>query len=201
MVKGRDKKGRMFLIDGNNDPENPSGIIPMEGGGIFKMRPREVWSNWLLCATLTYAYGQEFVFQETEDGDGIILNTVTKKWFPAEHVSAMEYGKGEKIPTGNDRVFWALDKKNQKEIKNPGYSNGKVLVIFMDGAEKWTPNQVGRDIHGKHKFKHIYCVALISVHGDGACSYSVVSFEQKNSPCFEVYLNKDFTAWSVTQVQ
>ena len=200
MVKGRDKKGRLFLIDGNNS-DGPTGIIGINNGDIFKMRYREVWANWLLCAALSFANQQDFSFQENEDGDGVILNRSTGKWFTVEHVSAMTYDKGERLPEGNDRIIWALNKKVKKDEKHPGYADGKVLVIFVDGCKNWVPNQVGRAIDGKHKFKHVYCVALIDVHSDGSCSYSVTSFEKKHSPCFRVQINKDFTDWKVIQDQ
>jgi len=117
MVKGADQKGRLFLIDGNNLPGKPSGIIEVDNDTSFNMRYREAWANWLLCVVLSFAHKQEFTFQEDKNGDGIILNRVTKNWFPVEHVSAMTYGKGEELPEGESRVLWAINKKIEKDKK------------------------------------------------------------------------------------
>lgn len=197
-IKGKDLKGRLFLIDGNNSPRK-SGVIPVTNGTVFRMRCREAWANWLFCAVLCHAEGKDYTFQDDE-GDGIIVNRTDNFWFPVEHVSAMDYTKGEKLPKGEDRVIWAINKKIEKSKKYADYSRGKTLIVFMDGAEKWYPNRVGRTIAGTHTFARVYCIALTS-SPEVTYRYSVSDLRPEHSPTFIVEINKDFTDWKVTQIQ
>lgn len=199
MVKSADSKGRLFLIDGHNKGE-PAGVIPIAGGGFFKMRYREAWGNWLLCALLSHVHNQDVTFQEDEEGDGIIVNRTTGRWFPVEHVSGMTYGKGEELPKNEERVLSAINKKIEKDKKNPGYANGKTLVVFIDGAELWFPNKVGRAIEGTHNFSNMYCIGLTSSE-ENPYIYSVSELHAIHSPTFLIEINKDFTGWEISQVQ
>ncbi len=199
IVKGKDSKGRLFLIDGNNSRSN-TGVIPVKDGGIFKMRYREAWANWLFCAVLNFIEKQDYTFQEDENGDGIILNRNTKKWFPVEHVSAMDYPKGGNLPKGEARIIWAVNKKIEKDNKHPGYSKGKTLIVFLDGAGTWYPNRVGRAIAGTHNFARAYCIGLTSSK-EVVYRYSVTEFRKDYSPTYLIEIDEAFTSWNITQMQ
>lgn len=199
MFKGADKKGRLFLIDGNNSP-GEAGVIPVAGGGTFRMRYREVCGNWLLCAVLSFALGEDYTFQDDPEGDGVLVNRTTSTGFLVEHVSAMDYPKGRTLPVGDDRAIWAVQKKIQKSKKNSGYAEGKILLVFMDGAGKWWPNKVGRAIAETHDFLHVFCVALLNAEG-GIYKYSVSQLVKDHSPTFVVEINQGFTDYKVYQVQ
>ena len=82
----------------------------------------------------------------------------------------------------------------------PEYANGKCLVVFVDGAEKWYPNRVGRRMDGQHNFNAIYCVGLL-IGNDSGYLYSVSRFNKKHSPTWKVRINSDFTSWKVSQIQ
>jgi hypothetical protein len=199
MVKGRDKKGRLFLIDGNNNP-GKTGVIPIIDGTEFKMRYREAWANWLFCAVLNFVSEGDFTFQEDGSGDGIIVNRKNGHWFLVEHVSAMTYDKGQQLPKGEARVLWAINKKIEKDRKNPGYADRKTLIVFLDGAEKWYPNRVGRAIAGTHNFSAVYCIGLWSSESN-MYRYTVSDLRPHHSPTYSVEINDDFTDWTVSQLQ
>lgn len=199
IVKDTDSKGRYFLIDGNN-LNKKSDTIGIDGGGTFNMRYREAWGNWLLCATLSFAHNQEHVFQDDTTADGAILNKVSGRWFPVEHVSALTNVNGQELPKGEARILWAINKKIEKSQKNPGYAKGKSLLVFFDGAEKWYPNKVGRAINGTHEFETVYAIGLISTENN-EYQYSVTQFSKDHSPSFTVTINKHFTSWTVVQNQ
>lgn len=198
MVKGTDRKGRLFLINGNNSLKK-SDTIEVDNGDSFRMRRIEAWGNWLLCVVFIYAHKQDYTFQDDGIGDGIILNKTTGRWFQVEHVSAMDYRKGEDIPKGDDRLLWAINKKIEKTKKNPNYAKDKSLVVFFDGAEEWHPNKVGRYIDGKHEFACVYGIGLISIEND-EYTYSVTEFNKTHSPTFIVKINQNFTDWNVMQI-
>ena len=103
------------------------------------MRKIEAWGNWLLCVVMMYAHGQDYTFQDTEDGDGIILNKVTKRWFPVEHVSAMTNEKGENLPKGEDRVLWAINKKIEKAKKKHSGWIRSGMAVRVAPKKDWKP--------------------------------------------------------------
>lgn len=169
----------------------------------FDMLPREAWANWLLCATLSRIYGDEYTFQEEDNGDGVIFRRSDKKWFSTEHVAAMDFPQGTKLSLNEDRALWAINHKIKKdeEYTNQGkeYAKGKTLVVFMDGAQRWFPNKVGRQI-SKNNFTRIFCIALISGDASGY-KYSISEFNPTHSPTYEIHVNSDFTDWKVIQIQ
>lgn len=199
MVKGKDLKGRLFLIDGNNSP-SMAGVIPVTDGTVFRMRYREAWANLLFCAILGFTEGQDYTFQDDDTGDGIIVNRTKNFWFPVEHVSAMDYPKGKELPKHEDRVIGAINLKIEKDLKNPGYAKGKSLIVFLDGAEEWYPNRVGRAIAGKHNFSRVYCIGLTSSK-DVIYRYSISDLRPDHSPTWIIEINDDFTDWELFRVQ
>lgn len=200
MVTGRDRKGRLFLHDGNNN-SHLSGVIPVTDGTVFRMRYREAWANLIFCAVLSFVENQDYIFQDDDSGDGLVINRTNGLRFLVEHVSAMDFPNApQKLPTGEERVMWAVNKKIEKEKKNPGYSKNKTLIIFLDGAETWYPNRVGRAIAGTHGFSRVYCIGLMS-SPEVVYRYSVSLLRPDHSPTYIIEINNDFTDWSITQVQ
>ncbi len=199
ILKTRDSKGRHFLIDGNNSPQQ-AGVIPLTDGTVFKMRYREAWANLLFCFVLNFIEKQDYTFQEDAQGDGIIVNRNTENWFLVEHVSAMDYPKGKILPKGEERVIWAINKKIEKDQKKAGYAKDKTLIVFLDGAEKWYPNRVGRGVAGKHNFARVYCIGLCSSK-EVEYRYSVSDLRAAHSPTYIVEIHDDFNNCDIYQVQ
>jgi hypothetical protein len=198
-IKNNDSKGRHFLIDGNNNPQ-AAGVMPVTDGTVFRMRYREAWANLLFCAVLSHVEGQDYTFQDDDTGDGLIVNRTANYWFPVEHVSAMDYQKGPVLPKGEERAIWAINHKIEKDKKNPGYAKGKTLIVFLDGAELWYPNRVGRAIAGTHNFSRVYCIGLTS-SPEAKYRYSVSWLQPVHSPTHLIEINDDFTDWKITRAQ
>src|SRR3990167_9836397 len=57
----------------------------------FSLRPREAWSNWLICAVLRKMHGREITFMEDDAGDGFIVDKDLKLAFQTEHVRSEEH--------------------------------------------------------------------------------------------------------------
>lgn len=164
----------------------------------FKMRPREAWPNWLLCVVLREAKVKNITFAEDDQGDGVLIDLDTGFWIRMEHVAAMDFPSTEALPKGEDRVLHAI---NHKIAKGQDYAQNKHLVVFLDGAEIWYPNKVGRAIAGKHAFTSVYCVGLIKGDDENGYAYSVTQFFDKHSPTYIVQIDPDFTNWTIKQVQ
>ena len=197
MVKSGDSKGRLWLIDGNNSKQKPLGILVTDGR-MFKMRPREAWGNWLLCAVLSHIHNVDFSFQDSE-ADGIIFNRKTKVGYIMEHVCAMDFKNGPKLPTGEARVLWAINKKLEKCKKIPGYAKGKNLIVFIDGANLVYPNNVSRLIP-KNDFGSIYGIIFLEASEKGY-SYGITCFVEGICPMYRIDINSDFTDWKVSKIQ
>lgn len=194
-VTGADKNGRLWLHGGNNEQKKLD-TIKVEGGTTFGLRVREAWANWLYCVVLQYVHGQEITFSDDETTDGFIINKTTKEFIVTEHVAAMDFPTS-KLPKGEDRIIQAIEHKVKKDEE---YAKGKHLIVFMDGAGLWYPNKVGRRISGKHNFETVTCIGLLTGDETGY-RYGVTQFYANHSPCWEVYINADFTDWSVKQIQ
>lgn len=196
IVTGADNRGRLWLHGGNNSEKKIDGILVKGGGKTFNLRYREAWANWLICVVLRHVHGDNITFTDDEDGDGNIYNKTNEEYIITEHVAAMDF-PGKKLPKGEDRVIQAIEHKIKKGEK---YAAGKHLIVFMDGADLWYPNKVGRQIAGKHNFQTIFCVALIT-GGTSGYKYGVTQFFSDHSPCWEVSINADFTDWEVIKIQ
>jgi hypothetical protein len=163
----------------------------------FSLRPREAWANWLLCAVLRKLHGDRITFAEDEQGDGIIIDKDSKQWIQTEHISALEIPKGKIWPKGEARIIEAI---NQKIAKGIEYTRGKTLIVFFDGAGKFYRNKVRDAIRGKHNFRRIYGIGLLSSDEHGYV-YAVTEFFDNFSITFKVKINSDFTDWEVEQIK
>ena len=130
-VTRADKKGRLWLHNGNNEKRKMD-AIKVKDGTLFKLRPREAWANWLICVVLQHITGDEITFSDSEHGDGYIWNKTKGEVIITEHVAAMDF-PNTTIPTGEERVIWAIEKKIKKgkcchqktKIFCPTHSNEK----------------------------------------------------------------------------
>ena len=111
-VTRADKKGRLWLHNGNNEKRKMD-AIKVKDGTLFKLRPREAWANWLICVVLQHITGDEITFSDSEHGDGYIWNKTKGEVIITEHVAAMDF-PNTTIPTGEERVIWAIEKKIKK---------------------------------------------------------------------------------------
>jgi len=166
------------------------------GGEIqnFKLRPREAWANWLLCAVFQEIHGEDITFAEDADSDGIILRKKTGQQMIMEHVSALEAPFRKDMPTGEARIIEAIDLKIKKGAQ---YAKGTSLVVFFDGAGSWRRDKVREAINGRHNFDTVFLIGLLS-SGEEGYAYSVTQLGEANSISFKVEINHDFTDWNVT---
>lgn len=163
----------------------------------FNLLPREAWANWLLCAVLRDYFQRDITFMEHEGYDGVIFDRDTGMWFLTEHVSALQVPTKEASIKGEARIINAIEKKIKR---GTDYAKEKRLIVFIEDAEVWYPNKVGRHIDGKHSFDAVYCIGLVSVDHT-AYVYSVTQFNAVHSPTWEVKINSDFIDYSVRQLQ
>lgn len=164
----------------------------------FNMLVREAWANWLLCVVLRHVEGRDFTFMEDDGGDGIICDKGTGFRFSAEHVCALDFPGNAKQPPKNEaRAISAIEHKAKR---GESHAKGKTLVVFLDGAEIWYPNRVGRVVAGRHNFNEIYCVGLLLIDEQGY-SYSISKLHKDHSPTWRVQINLNFTDWKVTSLQ
>jgi hypothetical protein len=164
----------------------------------FSLRPREAWANWLICAVLRKLQGDDITFAEDTAGDGFLVDGKKGMAIPTEHVSALENSKN-KQPKGEDRIIEAIYKKIKR---GPKYAEGKILVVFFDGAGEFFRNKIRESIKGKHNFVSIFCVGLLTIDTNGY-SYIITEFKEEygdKSISFKVQLNPDFTDWEISQI-
>lgn len=165
----------------------------------FSLRPREAWGNWLLCAVLQKVQNtKDITFGEgTENDDGIILDEKTGGTVITEHVSAMEVPSGKPIPKGEARIINAI---NLKIKRGAEYAKDKFLIVFFDGAETWYRNKIRESINGKHNFKRIFLIGLMTIDKINGYAYSVTELYENHSISFKVQINYDFTDYTVTKL-
>ena len=163
----------------------------------FSLRPREVWANWLLCAVLHKVYSPMVTFTDDDDGDGIIVDGLAGDYIEVEHVCALDTPEGQKPSSGTVRIIEAIELKT---AKGEGYSRGKLLVVFFDGAGNWYRDKVREAINGRHHFERIYLIGLLTDKGGTKYSYSVTELYEDDSTTYAVKITPDFTDWSVSRI-
>ena len=166
----------------------------------FKLLPRELWGNWLICVVLQKMYNRDITFMESDDScDGFILDKDMRLFCQIEHVSALDVPKGKKLASGEQRVIDAIE---LKIAKGDTYARGKFLAVFFDGAGQFFRNKIRESIFGRHSFKAVFCVGLLD-SGPNGYSYSVTEFEDSfkdQSITHKVEINGDFTDWHITRI-
>ena len=163
------------------------------------MLVREAWGNLLLCFVLDEITGDDWTFQEDPNGDGIIVNRTNKTGFFVEHVCAMDFPAGKKLPKGEERVIWAIKHKIKK---GSAYAKNKSLVVFFDGAGWFRRDIIRREIYGKHNFDSIFIIGLLNT--DNGYLYSVTEYRDSwgsYSLTHKVFINNDFSGWTVEQLK
>ncbi|TSC76056.1 MAG: Uncharacterized protein G01um101431_1074 [Parcubacteria group bacterium Gr01-1014_31] len=164
----------------------------------FDMLVREAWANWLITVVIQKITGDRQTFGEKKDGDGVVWNVDKQNGFVVEHVCAMDYPAGKQLPTGEERIIWAVEHKIKR---GPEYAKDKALVVFFDGAKKFYRSKIREAIYKRHNFKIVFCVGLLEIK-DGAYSYIVSEFRdtfKDRSVSHIVYVNQDFTDWQIKQ--
>ena len=164
----------------------------------FRLRPREVLANWLLCVVRNHVYETcNFTFAEPPiDGDGIILNRETGEWIATEHVFVPP-PRERSNDSVEDLIVRAVE---HKAARGEAYARGKSLVVFSEAVGRWHPNRVGRSIDGTHHFNVVYGAGLERGDRDGYI-YWLTEFAADHSPAWRVSIPFDFTAWEVESVQ
>lgn len=166
----------------------------------FSLRPREAWANWLLCVVLRKVHNTENItFAEDNVCDGLLIDDRLGIAAPTEHVSALDIPDvpGAQLPSGEQRVIDAI---NLKIARGADYAEGKFLVVFFDGAGTWYRPQIREAIKGRHNFKAVFGIGLLTSDEEGY-AYSVTQFFEESSVTFKVQINSDFTGWTVEQIQ
>lgn len=197
-MKGRQQVRDMQALLKDMEPyvKDPRYLHRGREFGNFRLRPREVWANWLFCAVLQRLNKTKITFAEDNECDGIIVDTETGQVVRTEHVSAMEIPEGRVRPKGDARIIEAIE---EKVARGSAYAEGKFLLVFTDGAGEWRRKNVREAISGKHNFKAIYCIGLESAGPEGY-AYTLTQFHPKTpdaSISFKVRINGDFSEWKV----
>jgi len=142
---------KILLKDMESIVKNPKLLYNGRDFKNFSLRPREVWANWLLCAVYQNIHKDESItFAEDEECDGVLIDKLTGGSRKTEHVSALDVPLRKKgLPQGETRIIDAI---NLKINKGKEYAEGKILVVFFDGAGKWYRNKIREAINGRHNF-------------------------------------------------
>lgn len=165
----------------------------------FSARPREAWANWLITAVLQHLHGPDITFAEDKSGDGLLVDKKTMTAIPTEHVSALEIPLAPNLPNGEQR---AIDATNLKIAKGADYAEGRILVVFFDGAGWYRRDKIREAIFGRHNFQSVFYITLIKGDKSGY-EYVVTEFKDEfgdQSASFKVDINADFTDWTVEQI-
>lgn len=165
----------------------------------FKQRPRELLANWLICAVVCDARGEEAlaIAEDPFGGDGLIFDRKTDETMFAEHVY---------IPprAASDISALIVEAVEHKAKKGDEYAKGQTLVILSDATGRWFPNRVSREIMGRHKFNGVWLVALDApALARGQYAYNVAELDVSvgDAPVCCVMIAEDFCSWKVDRVQ
>lgn len=177
--------------------KNPTFLTQGRRFSNFNMLVREAWANLLICAVMEKITGERYTFQES-NGDGIIGSVKLKTGFVVEHVCAMDFPAGKQPPQGEERVLWAIQ---HKATRGPEYAQGKILVVFFDGAGTFIRSKIRESIYGKHHFESIVCIGLLTIDDTGY-EYILTDYcdEYKDkSISYRIKIPMDFSGWSIIQ--
>lgn len=166
----------------------------------FRLRPREVLANWLLCVVGNFQNGNDQLTfaEDPTGGDGVILNKRSEEFMLTEHVFIPEPKTGD-TKTVEDYMVMALEHKIKK---GENYARGKHLIIFSEAIGRWYPNRVAKRIVGTHSFASVWAVALQNGDENGYY-YSVAQLviDNANAPSWRVEIPFNFNDYHVIRVQ
>lgn len=166
----------------------------------FKLRPRELWANWLLSAVIQKIQNtQDITFAEGSDNDdGMIVDQKTGAFIITEHVMALDAPSNEQLLQGEARI---IERINIKIDKGPQYAKDKLLIVFFDGLGEWYRNKVREAINGRHSFKKVYLIGLLNpINEMNGYNYSVTELRENDSITFKVHIDHDFNDYSVIKM-
>lgn len=197
IVKGRDSRGRPFLLNGNNQ-KNKTDKILTESGDYFNMRHREAWGNWLLCSVLTFTKHIEFIFREEvgcDAGDGEIINKITRDKFLTEHVIAIG-NSTDGILSAEELIISSINSKLSK-----GYDDAKnrTLVVYLYLNETFPVDLSKIKIDwSSFSFGGLFIFFLcIDDKTEPDHGWYVVSMDSKGNQIYKVIINSNFTDYEV----
>lgn len=166
----------------------------------FALRPREVLTNWLLCAVLNFEDGDnEYSFAtDPTGGDGTIVRNLREGIMQTEHVF-IPPARG-----GHARAVEELILKGiyHKQAKGRTYAQGKELIVFSEASGVWLPNRIARKIRGSNDFRSVWVVHLESVN-ERNYTYCIAKLDLTygDSPAWKVLIPTDFSSWRVERRQ
>jgi hypothetical protein len=170
------------------------------------LRPRELLTNWLVCAAFNAECGSPdrltFITDPT-GGDGILHDTTTDETFPTEHVIVPAAEKGNTADL-EAPILSAIEGKNKKG--GAAYASGKTLIVFLnDGSGgAWKPNRVAKALPNPLHFAVVWVVGLHThdaKSGEYAYGAAQLTLDGGDAPTFIIRIAPDFDSWRATRIQ
>ena len=164
----------------------------------FKMLPRELLGNWLVCAVGNFERGTDDlkICNDPFGGDGVILDITAGSHLVTEHV----YVPPPRVATDLEGLI--IGAVNHKGKRGKAYARGKVLIVFSEARGKWFPNKVARRLHGIHGFEDVWVVHRGNVPlNEFGYSAALLDLSDGEAPAWEVQIRDDFCDWHVCRVQ
>jgi hypothetical protein len=167
------------------------------------LRPRELLTNWLVCAAFNHECASPDRLTFTSDptgGDGILLDTQTKETFPTEHVMVPAAPRGKTVDV-DALVLAAIEAKNKKG--GPAYGSGRTLIVFLNaGTGSWSPNRVAKQLPNPLHFAVVWMVGLHHVNaGEYIYAVTQLTLENGTAPTFLIRIARQFNSWKMTRIQ
>ena len=202
-AKGVNLESESLLDDIIRIIKNPEVLYVGRELSNFHLRPREILVNWLICV-VGNSEGDAGDWTFAEDpmgGDGLLVDRLTDKAWPTEHVfiRAPE-------PSNDDSAENLMVKAVEHKQKNgPAYAKGKYLVIFADDITdsingRWHPDKVSERIDGRHDFRSVWAVGLERVE-QNEYKYWIVCLDERPCPIYIVSVDVETAEWSVGRIQ
>lgn len=161
------------------------------------MRSREIWANWLLCATINEIdKSKKLRFSsDPTGGDGIIEDSVTNQTWLTEHIFLPKQDTIDNVNIENF-ILKAIAKKRAKG--GAAYASGKILIVFLDVIGEWFPNKVAKKLPNPLLFSQVWVIGLKTVK-DGAYTYGVtlLDIHHGDAPIYLVHITNNFSSWTV----
>lgn len=172
----------------------------VQGERCFSMRPIEAFVHWILCCAWSADEKNAYTFREARDpseADGVIIERSTGEQFIVEHVSGLDIPQN---PTPPDirRIQEAIHRKVQKCIEKPGYGTNKNLVVFVDGVEEYSPEDL-RKQYPDTEFLSIVVVRFVPRLPQEEFVFEIVPVLESSLRFYYVVIDRDFSDWEVVE--